>query len=163
MKGKGFFLLGMALIFFASCSHKINPEKPTLAKTEFRLDSLPNSEINIPIQVSLKPVYAMAEKSVDTVFTSPHYPDEWVQDGCDIRYKYIFRRGPLQMKALGTSLVLGFTGYYKIIGSTRVCVNGTVISPWTPACKCGFSEPERRVNVSFTNSLAVLPDYKIML
>jgi hypothetical protein len=58
---------------------------------------------------------------------------------------------------------LGFTGYYKIIGSTRVCVMGAAVSPWTAPCKCGFNEPERRVNVSFTNSLALQPDYKVKL
>jgi hypothetical protein len=61
----------------------------------------------------------MAEKNVDTVFTSPNYPEDWVYDGCDTRYKYYFRRGPLLMKASGTSLTVGFTGYYKISGATR--------------------------------------------
>ncbi|MBK5269974.1 MAG: DUF4403 family protein, partial [Bacteroidia bacterium] len=126
-------------------------------------DSLPDSEINIPIQINLKPLYTIAEKYVDTVYTSPNYPDDWVQDGCDTRFKYVFRRGPLQMQASGTLLNLGFTGYYKIVGSTRVCVRGTVISPWTPACKCGFNEAERRVNVSFSNSFRILPDYKVKL
>ncbi|HET9826521.1 MAG TPA: DUF4403 family protein, partial [Chitinophagaceae bacterium] len=74
------------------------------------MDSLPESEINVPIQVNLRPVYVLAEKTVDTVFTSPNWPDGWVQDGCDTRYKYTFRRGPLQMKTSGTSLILGFTG-----------------------------------------------------
>jgi hypothetical protein len=67
------------------------------------------------------------------------------------------------MKAVGTSMNLGFTGLYKIIGSTRVCVGGTAISPWTPPCRCGFDEPERRVNVSFTNSMSLQPDYKVKL
>lgn len=165
---KGFFLAVGLVIGMASCSPKIgtgkiNPDKPSLAATDFKLDSLPDSEINIPIQINLKPVYAMAEGQVDTLFTSPGYPDGWVQPGCDTRYKYSFRRGPLQMKASGTSLNLGFTGYYRIIGSTRVCVAGAAISPWTPPCKCGFTEPERRVNVSFTNSLAIQPDYKVKL
>ena len=163
MKRKEIFFLAVVIFFLSSCTHKINPAKPILLQTNFKLDSLPNSEINIPIQINLRPIYAMAEKNVDTVFTSPNYPDDWIENGCDTRYKYIFRRGPLQMKASGTSLNLGFTGYYKIIGSTRVCVKGAVISPWTPPCKCGFSEPERRVNVSFTNSLSVLPDYKVKL
>ena len=105
----------------------------------------------------------MAESQVDTLFTSPDYPNGWVQEGCDTRYKYSFRRSPLQMKASGTSLNLGFTGYYKIIGSTRVCVAGAAISPWTSPCRCGFDEPERRVNVSFTNTLTLLPDYKVKL
>ena len=164
MKGKGIIVL---LSFFAgitSYAQKINPENPDLSPGNFRLDSLPSSEINIPIQVNLKPIYTMAEKSVDTVFTSPGYPDDWVQDGCDTRFKYIFRRSPLQMKVSGMSMNLGFTGYYKIIGSSRACVSGTVISPWTPACRCGFgSEGERRVNVSFTNSLSIQPDFKVKL
>jgi hypothetical protein len=163
MKGASIFTGIFIVSILASCSHKINPERPVLAPTDFNLDSLPGSEINIPIQINLKPLYTLAEKSVDTVFTSPEYPDEWVQESCDIRYKYIFRRSPLLMKATGTTLNLGFTGYYKIVGSTRVCVNGTVISPWTPACRCGFNEPERRVNVSFGASLNVLPDYKIKM
>ena len=163
MKKKGSVFLLIAFIFLMSCSHKINPEKPLLSQTNFKLDSLPNSEINIPIQISLRPLYAMAEKMVDTVFTSPNYPNDWVTDGCDSRYKYSFRRGPLQMKASGTSMNLGFTGYYKMVGSTRACVKGVAISPWTPPCKCGFDEPERRVNVSFTNSMSVLPDYKVRI
>lgn len=127
------------------------------------MDSLPESEINIPIQVNLKPIYNMAEKTVDTVFTSPNWPNGWVQDECDSRYKYTFRRGPLQMKTAGTTLLLGFTGYYKIIGSTRVCVNGTALSPWTPSCRCGYNEGERKVNVSFQNSVFVSPDLKAKL
>lgn len=151
------------LISLVADSQKINPEHPDLSPTNFHLDSLPTSEINIPIQINLTPLYAMAEKSVDTVFTSPNYPDDWVQDGCDIRYKYIFRRSPLVMKAAGPSLTLGFMGYYKIVGSTRLCVNGTVLSPWTPACRCGFNEAERRVNVSFSNTVSVQPDFKFKL
>jgi hypothetical protein len=163
MNDKGIVLLAAVALLLASCSPKINPEKPVLSVTPFKLDSLPVSEINIPIQVNLKPIYALAEKSVDTIFTSPKYPDGWVQDGCDTRYKYSFRRGPLQMKTAGSSLTLGFTGYYKIIGSTRACVAGVGVSPWTAPCRCGFDEPERRVNVSFTNSVAVQSDYKVKM
>ncbi len=164
MKGKGIVSIVIILfIFSTSSAQKINPENPDLSPGNYRLDSLPNSELNIPVQINLKPIYQMAEKSVDTLFTSPGYPDGWVQEGCDTRYKYIFRRSPLEMKAAGSSLNLGFTGYYKIVGSTRLCVNGTVVSPWTPACRCGFSEPERRVTVAFSNSLSIQPDFKVKL
>jgi hypothetical protein len=156
-------LLVLTICCNNSRGQKINPEKPDMAAENFRLDSLPDSDINIPIQINLKPLYAMAEKSVDTLFTSPKYPDDWVQDGCDTRYKYVFRRSKLQFTGTANTLNIGFMGYYKIVGSTRVCVNGTAISPWTPACRCGFSEPERRVNVAFTNSLSVMPDYKVGL
>lgn len=161
MKTKGFAILLSFYFYSCATAQKINPENPDQSPGNFKLDSLSNSEINIPIQVNLKPMYAMAEKSVDTLFTSPKYPDEWVQDGCDVRYKYSFRRSKLQISGAGSSLNLGFTGYYKIVGSTRLCVRGTVVSPWTPPCRCGFDEPERRVNVSFTNSVNVLPDYKV--
>lgn len=158
---KGFFLAAGLFFSLDSASQKIDPAKPDLSPEKFRLDSLPQSEINIPIQVDLKPLFSMAEKSVDTLFTSPNYPDDWVQEGCDVRYKYSFRRSPLKITGTGNTLSLGFTGYYRIVGSTRLCVNGTVVSPWTPACRCGFSEPERRVNVSFTSAVAVQPDYKL--
>jgi len=162
MKG-GFIIFISILLVFVSCSRKINPDRPSLGATNFKLDSLPTSEINVPIQVNLRPLFTMAESQVDTLFTSLNYPDGWVQQNCDTRYKYIFRRSPLQMKASGTSLNLEFTGYYKIIGSTRVCVAGAAVSPWTAPCRCGFNEPERRVNVSFTNYISLQPDYKVKL
>ena len=127
------------------------------------MDSLPESEIEIPIEVNLKPIYSMAEKTVDTVFTSPNWPNGWVQHQCDTRYKYTFHRGPLQMKTASANLLLGFTGYYRIIGSTRVCTNGIALSPWTPACRCGYDEDERRVNVSFENSIFISSDLKAQL
>lgn len=163
MNRKGILIAAGFLLPALSFSQKIDPAKPDMAPENFRLDSLPVSEINIPVQVALKPLYTLADKSVDTVFTSPGYPDNWVQDGCATRYKYVFRRSPLQFTGAGNSMTIGFTGYYKIVGSTRLCASGTVLSPWTPACKCGFSEPERRVTVSFTNSIAVTPDFKINL
>jgi len=164
LAGKIYLLVFISSAFtWISCSKKIIPDKPSLGKTELKMDSLPESEINIPIQVNLKPIYSLAEKKVDTVFTSPNWPDGWVQDGCGTRYKYSFRRSPLQMKTSGAALILGFTGYYRIIGSTRVCVNGTALSPWTPACRCGYDEGERKVSVGFQNSIFITPDLKANL
>lgn len=162
MKEKGLILL-LVTALLASCSHKIKPERPSLTATDFKLDSLPYSEINIPLQINLLPIYALAEKQVDTLFTSPNYPNDWVQSACDTRYKYSFRRGPLKMKAAGTGLNLSFTGFYKIIGSSRGCIAGRGVSPWTAPCRCGFDEPERRVNVSFYNAMSLQPDYHIKL
>jgi len=127
------------------------------------MDSLPESELNIPIQVNMKPLYQLAEKNVETTFASPNWPNDWITIDCASRYKYQFRRGPLQFTAAGSSMNLGFTGYYKIIGSTRVCLGNTVVTPWTPPCRCGFDEGERSVNVNFINTVKILPDYKINL
>jgi hypothetical protein len=141
------------LIADAACAQKTS--------SNLTIDSLPESQIDIPIQINLRPVYALAEKQVDTVFTSPNYPTGWIQEGCDTRYKYHFRRTPLKISGKGTTLSLGFTGLYKITGSTRVCVRGTVLSPWTPECNCGFSEGERKVQIGFTSTFNLRPDYML--
>ena len=163
MTGKGILVSILSIFSLASCNNRLIPDKPFLSKTTFKMDSLRESELSIPIQVNMKPLYQLAEKKVATLFTSPNWPEDWISIDCASRYKYQFRRGPLQISAAGNSMNLGFTGFYKIIGSTRVCLGNTVVSPWTPACRCGFDEGERRVNVGFTNTVKVLYDYKINL
>lgn len=163
IKGKAFIFLITVLIFSVSCSHKIIPAEPNPGVMEYNPGSLPPSDINVSAQISLKPLFSFIEKNIDTVYTSTGYPDAWEYEGCSIRYKYTFRRGPLQMKASGNILNMSFTGYYKVIGSTRACINGTAISPWTPPCKCGFDEGERKVNVSFEIGFIIQPDYKVSL
>jgi len=145
----------LLLVWFTAASCFAQSQTPTGIK----IDSLPESQIDIPIQINLKPIYGLAESNVDTVFTSPGYPDDWIQSDCATRYKYHFRRSPLSMNMNGTTLSLAFMGYYQIVGSTRACASGTVLSPWTPACKCGFDEPERRVNVSFTSTFKLQRNY----
>ncbi|HRB79899.1 MAG TPA: DUF4403 family protein, partial [Niabella sp.] len=81
------------------------------------LSSIPESEINLPFQIDLSPFYAMADKQVDTLFTSPGYPKNWSYSGCDTRYKYSFQRSPLKFNLNGTTLTISFRGYYRIIGS----------------------------------------------
>lgn len=128
------------------------------ANTGPTLPSVPPSYINIPVQIHLGPVFQMAEKSVDTLFTSPGYPGRWMEPDCATRYQYRFRRSPLRFQAAGTLLQLAFTGLYQVIGSTRACVGGRVLSPWTPACRCGFDEGPRRVDIGFTASFALHPN-----
>lgn len=140
----------LLLYFFFS---KILFAQKTLA------DSLPESQIDIPIQISLKPIFNLAEGNVDKEFTSPNYPDGWVQADCATRFKYHFRRSPLRMSMQGNTMDLSFTGLYQIVGSTRLCSGTTVLSPWSPACKCGFDEPERRVDIGFKSKFALLPNY----
>lgn len=137
---------------------------PAFAQTQPNaLDSLPPSEIIVPIQINLTPIYSLAEKNVDTVFTSPNYPNDWIQLDCATRYKYHFRRSPLQMKTSGTAMNLSFTGFYQIVGSSRACVSGTTLSPWTPPCSCGFKEGERKVSVSFNSAFSFLPTHQMQV
>ena len=160
---KGTFLIASLLLFLTACNKKLFPERPIHSKAYFQLDSIPESEISIPIQISLKPYYDLAEKNVDSVFTSLNWPEDWVTIDCAGRYKYYFRRSPLAITTEVQSINMGFTGFYKIIGSTRACIGNVVVSPWTPPCGCGFDDGERRVKVNFTNSVTVHPDYKVRL
>jgi hypothetical protein len=144
-----------SFLFFSFLFFKLH----LLGQSRTTVDSLPPSEIDIPIHIDLKQFFAMADESVDMVFTSPNYPSDWVQSDCATRYKYQFRRSPLRFKGNGTSMQIDFTGFYKIIGSTRACVNGTAISPWTRECSCGFKEGERKVNIGFQANFWLSPNY----
>ena len=130
------------------------------------LDSLPLSDIDIPIRINLKPIYAMAERNVQQVYTTPNYPVDFVVENCDTRYMYKFRRGPLQFTTNGEQLRFGFTGYYIMAGGQRVCTgtgsNRTAVTPWSPTCTCGLSEGERKVDVSFTAGIQLTPKYNIV-
>lgn len=149
------------LIFLlAACGRKIIPPG-TASGAPVPLPEIAPSYINIPVRVHLDPMFRMAEKSVDTLFTSPGYPGQWIEADCATRYQYRFRRSPLRFGAAGTRLQLGFTGLYQIIGSTRACVGGRVLSPWTPACRCGFDEGARRVDIGFTASFALHPNHTL--
>jgi hypothetical protein len=152
----------MKQIFFFALSFFIAFNSYSQKSIAAVVDSLPESDIDIPISVNLRPFYALAEKKVDTVFTSPDYPRGWVQEDCSTRYKYHFRRSPLKMAAAGTNFSLSFTGYYQISGSSRACLNGTALSPWTPECTCGYNEPERRVTIGFNSSFKLLPNYMLL-
>ena len=149
-----FILLAVPLLFLTRVEAQTS-------SSGIQIDSLPESRIDIPIQVNLKPIFALAEKNVDTVFTSPDYPNGWVQSDCATRYKYHFRRSPLSISMSGTTMNLGFMGYYRITGSTRSCVGGVVLSPWTPPCRCGFDEGERKVNIGFRSTFKLYNNYML--
>ncbi|SDE32090.1 DUF4403 family protein [Niabella drilacis] len=158
-----FSLLWILVFTVIARGQTINTPAPVLSAPEYPSVAIPESELNIPVLVDLAPFFALANKKVDTLFTSPKFPNEWVQEGCDTRYKYSFRRGPLQFSLNNTTLDISFTGYYKIIGSTRACVNGKALTPWTPACQCGFDEGERKVKVGFSVAISLLTNYTIKM
>ncbi len=158
-------VLAFFLLAVASCSKKLVPEKPVLSGTVNQLDSLPISDIDIPISIALRPVYEMAEKEVDSVYTSPGWPYDYVLDNCESRYMYRFRRSPLRISANNDLINMGFTGYYIVAGSQRLCTgtgsNQTPLTPWSPPCTCGLKEGERKVNVAFTAKIGLNDNYSI--
>lgn len=133
----------------------------TLKKALIVANPLPLSEIDIPVSMSLKPVYKWANDFVDTLYTSPNYPNEWVQEECDVRYQYRFVRGPLSMRASNNVLLAKFTGNYGVRGATRIC-SRIGNSVWSPSCTCGFgTEKPRRIDAGFAAQFKLLPDYKL--
>ena len=160
-----FTLLVAVTILYTACSKKMIPEKPSLNNTIRQLDTLPISDIDIPVRINLKPVYAIAEKEVDPVYTSPGYPNDYVIENCDTRYMYRFRRGPLQIKSHGNQVNMGFTGFYQMAGGQRVCSGSgsdrIPVTPWSPTCTCGLREGERKVSVAFTAAFSLAPNYGV--
>ncbi len=160
------FLLLIFLLAACACGKKAIPEKPVPANTSVVLDSLPLSDIDIPIRVNLKPIFDIAEKNVEQVYTTPNYPNDFVVDNCDTRYMYRFRRSPLQFTGKGNQLGFGFTGYYIMAGGQRICTgsgsNRTAVTPWSPTCTCGLSEGERKVTVNFQAGLTLKGDYHVV-
>ncbi len=155
------FLIVWMLLAGQSGAQQIKPVAPdSTGKTP--VDTLPLSDIDIPVRVNLKALYRILENKVDTVYRSPGWPLSYYQPSCDTRYMYRFRRGRLRMTALGNSMTMEFTGYYQILASTRLCSAGAAYTPWTPACSCGTgSEGARRVNVGFNTRFNLRPNYTI--
>ena len=139
--------------------------KPDTIQTFIPLaNTTPVSDIDIPIRIGLKPFYKWANSFIDTAYTSPNYPFDWVMDGCDSRYQYRFVRGPFSFKSYNNLLLINFTGYYQVKGSTRICSGTSSYSPWSPPCGCGFDgEKTRRIDAGFIIKFVIQPDYNIGL
>ncbi len=127
------------------------------------LDSIPPSEMDIPVTIALQPIYKMVEQKIPKEYTSKNYPNDWVMEGCDTRYMYKFIRGPFRFRTQNNVLFLEFTGFYQVKGSQRYCTDGgTALSPWAPACSCGYDkEGQKKVEIGFKIVLNVNPDYSI--
>jgi hypothetical protein len=160
---KAFTILILFLPFLFSCNGGIDAEHSQSTFSLATLDSMPESEINVPIQINLKPLFSLVEKKVDTVFSTPNWPDGWVEANCATRYKYYFRRSPFSITASRNLLNITFTGSYKMVGSTRVCMGDKILSIWTPPCKCGFSEGERQVKIGFNSRFFVQPNHSLQM
>ncbi|MEO7311616.1 MAG: DUF4403 family protein [Chitinophagaceae bacterium] len=161
------FLLFSISFFSVSAQDTIRVQaaKPDTIQTIIPLvNTTPISDIDIPIRIGLKPFYKWANQFIDTLYTSPNYPFDWEQDGCDSRYQYRFVRGPFGFKTYNNMLLVNFSGHYQVKGSTRICSGTSSYSPWTPPCGCGFDgETPRRIDAGFIIKFVVNPDYSIGL
>ena len=156
-------VLLMSCVAFGSCAKKIIPEKPVL--NTIVADTLPLSDIDIPVQIPLQPLVKMAESEIDLQYTSEGWPYDYVVDSCTTKYMYRFRRGPVKLSGRGSELKLEFLGYYAVAGSQRLCAgigsSQTSVTPWSPPCTCGLKESERRVQVGFTVDIKLNSDFSL--
>jgi hypothetical protein len=146
------------LLIFLSC----NTTKKTVASLEEKrtLPELPQSELDIPIQIAAAPVLAKAEKLVPSIFTSDGWP-ELMHPSCDFRYKYRFVRTSLQITSNNNLIGIRFGGNYQVSGSKCLCTAGLPVTPWISG-SCGFQpQPLRRVNMALTTNLQFLPNYTV--
>ncbi len=161
-------LLSFFIIVQASAQDstiRVQAVKPDTIQNAISLtNTTPISDIDIPIRIGLKPFYKWANQFIDTLYTSTNYPFDWVQDGCDSRYQYRFVRGPFGFKSYNNLLMVNFSGYYQVKGSTRICSGSSSLSPWTPPCGCGFdTETPRRIDAGFIIKFVINPDYSLGL
>lgn len=159
MKGLAYLLVAGALL--QACSHKTIPQAAAPGSTT-NMSVLPASEIDVPVQVNLRPVFSAIEQTLQLEYSSPGWPDEFETEGCDTKYMYSFRTGDLKIGSRNNFIGLNFTGFYQLKGSQRICVSGNGVSPWSPACGCGMGkETERRVNIGLGISLGIRSDYRL--
>jgi len=154
---KHLIYLPVFILFFAC-----NTTKKTIASNEEirTLPELPQSEMDIPIQIAAAPVLAKAEKLVPAVFTSDGWP-ELMHPSCDFRYKYRFVRTNLQISSTNNIISIRFGGNYQVSGSKCLCTAGLPVTPWISG-SCGFQpQPLRRVNMALSTNLQFLPNYTV--
>ena len=69
------------------------------------------------------------------------------------------------MSVEGNTVQLGFTGFYFIAGSQRICAGSgssrIPVSPWSPPCTCGLTDGDRKVEIGYRSSLHLNPDYRV--
>ncbi len=146
------------LFIFLACH---TTKKAITSSDEKRsLPELPQSEMDIPIQIAAAPILAKAEKLVPSVFTSDGWP-ELMHPSCDFRYKYRFVRTNLQISSTNNLISIRFGGNYQVSGSKCLCTAGIPVTPWISG-SCGFQpQPLRRVNMALSTNLQFLPNYTV--
>ena len=158
MKHDRWFLLIVVSIFICSCGG--SKKTVSINASARKLPSLPVSQIAIPVKVYMKPLLAKMDSLTAKEFTSDKWPN-YFQPTCDFRYKYRFVRSPFSFTCVNNKVNIGFKGNYQIAGSKTVCAFDRQVSPWVSG-SCGFgSEPMRKVDITISSFLELLPQYQV--
>jgi hypothetical protein len=143
-----------------SCHSSSKLAAHTTVQVPDSLPPLPASEIDIPLKVAGRPLLLIADTIVPKEFTSEGWPS-YLQTSCDFRYKYRFVRSSFTLGCTNNRITLQMGGSYQVAGGKCLCAMGKPVSPWISG-NCGFgSEPMRKVDISLSSQLTLLPNYKI--
>jgi hypothetical protein len=158
---KMLLLLALLAGSFCSChSSKKLTAQTTSVWVPDSLPPLPVSEIDLPLKVAGRPLLQIADTIVPREFTSEGWPS-FVQTSCEFRYKYRFVRSGFSLSCTNNRISLQMGGSYQVAGGRCLCALNKPVSPWISG-NCGFgSEPMRRVDISLSSQLTLLPNYKI--
>jgi hypothetical protein len=108
----------------------------------------------------MKPLLSLMDSMTAKEFTSDKWPN-YMQSGCDFRYKYRFVRSPFVFSCVNNKVSIGFRGNYQIAGSRCVCAFDKQVSPWVSG-SCGFGdEALRRVDLNITSLLNLQPNHQV--
>jgi hypothetical protein len=141
-------------------SRKVVSAPATTVQMPDSLPPLPVSEIDIPLKVAGRPLMQIADSIVPKEFTSEGWPS-FLLTSCEFRYKYRFVRSAFHLSCANNKISLQMGGSYQVAGGRCLCAMGKPVSPWISG-NCGFgSEPMRRVDISLSSQLTLLPNYKI--
>ena len=154
-----YYVILCAILFDACTSQrKIQATAPSLPDS---LETLPPSQIDIPIKINAKPILLQAEFMVPKEFYSDAWPN-YTQSGCDFRYKYHFTRSPLHISCINNQFHVQFIGSYQIAGSKCICAMDKPATPWISG-SCGFGNEEpRKSDISISSQLHFLPSYHVL-
>ncbi|MBN8850955.1 MAG: hypothetical protein BGO55_29350 [Sphingobacteriales bacterium 50-39] len=156
---------GLVLVLAATCwschsSRKVVSAPATIVQMPDSLPPLPVSEIDIPLKVAGRPLLQIADTIVPREFTSEGWPT-FIQTSCEFRYKYRFVRSAFNLSCTNNKISLQMGGSYQVAGGRCLCAMGKPVSPWISG-NCGFgSEPMRKVDITLSSQLTLLPNYKI--
>ncbi len=154
-------LMAVLTLLLNACSHKTIPGRANGQEAD-TIPALPVSDIDVPVQVNLKPVFSAVEQSLQLEYSSPGWPDEYEEESCTTRYMYSFRTGGLIIRSTGNTMAFNFTGLYQAKANQRACPQGKKPGPWQKNCVCGMdTEEERRMNTGFSVALGIRPDYRL--
>jgi hypothetical protein len=151
------FLVLVALL--AVGCRSIQPDAPALEAQAQVVHAPPPSQIDIPVQVDLNPLYTQIESSVPAKLTSQGYPGWEASDNCLLQYKWNFWREKLTFTAQNNTLNIGCIGYYFGSGQVRPCCWDWC--PWVGA-GCGSENLPRQLQLGIASTVNVGADYRIV-